>query len=230
MPVKEASFPPYEAPILTIDAVVFQFIDNRLHVLLIRRKRDPFIGICALPGAYTPKGETTQQAFKRALETKVGISTKQLGLVQQLYASDTVARDPRGHAVSIVYIGLGYNLKPVSGPTTEDPTFYPVDGLPKVAFDHKDIITSAVMHLRAEVMHANILFALLPERFTLTSLQTAYEAILGKSLDKRNFRKKVLALGLVEATSNYQTEGAHRPAQLYRFTHQELTTFSQAFA
>lgn len=227
---KAKAFPPYEAPILTVDAVILQFIANRLHVLLIQRKRDPFAGTWALPGAYTPKGETTQQAFNRTLETKVGITAKQLGLVEQLYASDTIARDPRGHAVSIVYIGLGHNLKPSAGPATEEPTFYPVDDLPKLAFDHKDIIASAVMHLRTEVMHANILFALLPEHFTLTSLQTAYEAILGKPLDKRNFRKKVLALDLVEATSDYQKEGAHRPAQLYRFTHQKLTTFSQAFA
>jgi len=183
----------------------------------------------ALPGVYTPKGETTQESFSRAIGVKAGIDARQLGLRQQLYACDTVARDPRGHAVSIVYLGLGHDIKLVSSLTTEDPVSLPVDELPKLAFDHKEIIANTLMRLQAEVMHTNILFALLPRRFTLTMLQTAYESILSKPLDKRNFRKKILALDLVEVTHEYLKGKAHRPAQLYVFKHSKLTDLPQAF-
>ena len=229
MQAPDTLFPPYEAPTLTVDAVVFQFIANRLHIVLVRRKREPFAGMYALPGVYTPRGETTRESFGRALEIKAGIDAKKLGLIQQLYASDTVARDPRGHAVSIVYLGLGHDLTCVPSSTTEDPLFLPVDELSTLAFDHKEIVANALMRLQAEVMHTNLLFALLPKQFTLTRLQMAYESILGKSLDKRNFRKKILALDLVEATDNYLKGGAHRPAQLYAFKHMGLAEFSQAF-
>ena len=96
----------YKPPILTVDSVIFQLLDGELSVLLIRRSNDPFKGAWALPGGYCAAGETTHGAMDRILETKAGINTKDLGLVEQLYTFDTVARDPRGHAVSVTYMGL----------------------------------------------------------------------------------------------------------------------------
>jgi 8-oxo-dGTP diphosphatase len=165
-------YPSYEAPTLTVDAVIFQLIGDRLHVLLIKRRRDPFAGAGALPGVYNPKGETTLQALSRALHAKAGIEGENLGLIRQLQVSDTVARDPRGHAVSVVYLGLGRNLQPTTAPNVADPGFFPVDDLPELAFDHAEIIADAIMYLKTQIMDVNILAALLAEKFTLTQLQS----------------------------------------------------------
>jgi len=89
--------------------------------------------------------------------------------------------------------------------------------LPRLAFDHGEIVGVAVERLRARVRHQPVGFNLLPEKFTLTELQGLYEAILGEGLDKRNFRKRVLALGMLTALPEERREGAHRPAQLFRF-------------
>ncbi|HSX33593.1 MAG TPA: NUDIX domain-containing protein [Candidatus Saccharimonadales bacterium] len=227
--MKQVAYPPYEAPTLTVDAVVFQVIEERLYVLLVKRGREPFAGRRALPGVYVPRGETTRQAFDRALQAKAGIDSQKLDFVRQLHATDTVARDPRGHAVSITYLGLGRDLSPSASSSTENPQFFAVDNLPRLAFDHADIIAHARDYLKTEAAHTNLPFALLPPSFTLTQLQTAYELLLGQTLDKRNFRKKLTSLDLVKATDDFQKDGAHRPARLYRFTHPTLAATLQTF-
>lgn len=219
----------YRPPILTADSVIFQLVDNQLCVLLIRRSQDPFKGVRALPGGYNAEGETTKDAMSRVLKAKAGLSTTALGLIEQLYTFDTVARDPRGHAVSVTYMGLGKDLVPVSSGTTQEPEFFPVKQLPELAYDHGNIIKYAHERLQAKVTYTNAVFALLPEFFTLTQLQSAYEAILGRELDKRNFRKKFLSLDLIHATNEYHREGAHRPAQLHTFNKQSLETLVRSF-
>lgn len=220
---------PYIPPTLTVDAIIFQIIQGELQVLLIERQREPFKDAWALPGGYNAAGETTQEALTRVLATKAGLDTTSLDLIEQLYTFDTVARDPRGHAVSVTYTGLGKEIKLTTSPTTEEPQFFPVGQLPELAYDHKDIITYALERLRAKIGYTNAVFALLPEQFTLTQLQIAYQAILGTPLDKRNFRKKFLAIDLIEETAELQKDGAHRPARLYRFKQQGLQTLSRSF-
>jgi 8-oxo-dGTP diphosphatase len=219
----------YKPPILTVDSIVFQLSEGVLSVLLIRRAGEPFKGTWALPGGYCAAGETTQSAMDRILSSKAGIKTKELKLIEQLYTFDTVARDPRGHAVSVTYMGLGKDLVPLETSSTQEPGFFPVDQLPEVAYDHKSIIDYAHQRLRNKITYTNAVFALLPPLFTLTQLQSAYEAIFCRELDKRNFRKKFLSLGLIEATSELLKEGAHRPARLYRFKKQELETLTHDF-
>jgi 8-oxo-dGTP diphosphatase len=219
----------YVPPILTIDGVVFQLIDNDLCVLLIKRRNEPFKGEWALPGGYNPRGETTTQALARILISKTGINTKELGLVEQLYTFDAVARDPRGHSVSVVYMGLGKDIEPKPSNTTENPVFFPVVNLPKVAYDHKEIIKYARERLKSKLGYTNAVFALLPRHFTLTQLQSAYQAVLCRKLDKRNFRKKILDLNVLEDTKETLREGAHRPAQLYRFKQIGLKNLSRDF-
>lgn len=219
----------YLPPILTADSVVFQLIDGVFSVLLIQRQNEPFKGSWALPGGYNAIGETTREAMERVLRTKAGIDANDLKLVEQLYTFDTVARDPRGHAVSVTYMGLGINLVPTEGPKTQRPGFFPLDNLPKLAYDHADIIDYAHERLRSKITYTNAVFALLPEFFTLSQLQNAYEQIFGRELDKRNFRKKFLSLDLIHATNEYQKEGAHRPARLYRFNNQTLEILSRSF-
>lgn len=210
-------YPPYIPPILTVDCVVMQLQNGVLSVLLIRRARDPFKGSWALPGGYDPAGETTTQALARILKTKAGLHMNTLQ-TDQLHTFDTVARDPRGHAVTVTYMGLGKDISlDANSKTAENPTFFPVNNLPPMAYDHRDIIDYAHKKLRQKITQTTAISALLPTKFTLTQLQQAYEAIMGHPLDKRNFRKKILASSFIQPTGVYAKEGAHRPAQLYTF-------------
>jgi 8-oxo-dGTP diphosphatase len=219
----------YQPPILTVDSVVFQLNNGQLEVLLIQRANEPFKGNRALPGGYNAAGETTSEAMARILAAKTGVNANRLGLIEQLYTFDTVARDPRGHAVSVTYLGLGKDLAATASATTQNPSFFPVSDLPKLAYDHASIIKYAHQRLSFKITYTNAVFALLDKKFTLTQLQTAYEAILARPLDKRNFRKKFLALELIEATSEMRQADAHRPARLYKFRQQSLQTLTRSF-
>ncbi len=219
----------YIPPTLTVDSVVFQLINGALSVLLIQRTQDPFKDAWALPGGYNAIGETTQEAMARVLATKGGVELNDLSLVEQLYTFDTFARDPRGHAVSIAYMGLGKDIEPKLGNTTQNPQFFNVSALPELAYDHENIIKYAHERLANKLMYTNVIFALLPKLFTLTQLQNAYEAVLCRELDKRNFRKKFLSLDLIHATEQYAREGAHRPARLYKFNKDSLDVLSRSF-
>ncbi len=220
----------YRPPTLTVDIVIFRIANNELQVLLVKRAAEPFKGDWALPGAYNAAGDTTTQALEnRVLKPKAGLDPKDLPLIEQLYAFDSTARDPRGHAVSITYMGLGNNLEPKDTATTQQPTFYPVKDLPDLAFDHKSIIAYAHERLKARLTSTNAIAALLPQNFTLTQLQSAYETVMGHSLDKRNFRKKFLSFEMLEPTDEYYQDGAHRPALLYRFKDQKLQPLLRDF-
>lgn len=219
----------YIPPTLTVDSIVFQLQHNELSVLLVQRAGEPFKGWWALPGGYNAAGETTTEAMRRILHTKTGLDAEDFGLVEQLYTFDTVARDPRGHAVSVTYMGLGRELEPVRSSTTQNPQFFPVTDLPDLAYDHADIIRYAHNRLKSKITYTNAIFALLPPKFTLTELQTAYEAVLGRPLDKRNFRKKFLSLDLINETSEMLKQGAHRPARLYKFCQPGLQVLERSF-
>lgn len=219
----------YIPPTLTVDSVIFQLIDHELFVLLIQRANEPFKGAWALPGGYNPAGETTHDAMKRVLKAKAGIETEDLRYKEQLYTFDTVARDPRGHAVSVTYMGLGKDIIPEASKTTQNPQFYPVTHLPEMAYDHKDIIRYAHERLQSKITYTNAVYALLDSLFTLSQVQAAYEAILCRALDKRNFRKKFLSLNLITPTNEYQRDGAHRPALLYKFNKQKLEILTRSF-
>ncbi len=219
---------PYVPPTLTVDAVIFQIINGVLNVCLIQRANEPFKGSWALPGGYSPQGETTIEALERIVHHKAGINIKNdLRYVEQLYTFDTVARDPRGHAVSVTYMGCGRDVTPDEAHSTV--SFFPVDALPPIAYDHKDIIHHARQRLIAKLSYTNAVYAFLPQYFSLSELQSAYEAVFGHELDKRNFRKKFLTLGLTEETDQMRREGAHRPARLHRFTSNTLQVLSRSF-
>lgn len=219
---------PYTPPTLTVDAVIFQLIGNVLNVALIQRANDPFKGDWALPGGYSPQGETTIEALERVVQYKAGINIKNdLSYVEQLYTFDTVARDPRGHAVSVTYMGCGREI--FSDQANSVVSFFPIDDLPPMAYDHGDIIAYAHKRLIAKLTYTNAVYAFLPQYFTLAALQSTYEAVFGHELDKRNFRKKFLSLNLTEETDQMQREGAHRPARLHRFKADSLETLSRSF-
>lgn len=217
----------HTSPSLVVDAVLFQIIDGQLCVVLVERSTAPFENMWALPGGFNAKNETTRQALQRVVYEKAGIDlANSLSYIEQLYTFDTVERDPRGHAVSVTYMGCGRDIQSSSN---EHINTFPVDKLPEIAYDHADIIKYAHKRLAAKLTYTNAVYAFLPKRFTLSELQSAYQIILGRELDKRNFRKKFLSLGLIHQTEEMKRDGAHRPARLFEFNATELEAFSRSF-
>ena len=217
---------PYTPPTLTVDAVIFQVNNNTLEVLLLKRPNEPFKGEWALPGGYNAKGETTTDALERIVFQKTGVKIKDdLRYIEQLYTFDTINRDPRGHAVSVTYMGCGRNIT-----YNEDleVAFFDVNKIPKLAYDHTNIIKYAKERLIAKMTYTNSAFAFLDRRFTLTQLQTVYEIVFGREFDKRNFRKKFLSLNLIHETNELWRDGAHRPAKLYEFNSNKLENLDRS--
>ena len=217
---------PYTPPTLTVDAVIFQVNNSTLEVLLLKRPNEPFKGEWALPGGYNAKGETTTDALERVVFQKTGVKIKDdLRYIEQLYTFDTINRDPRGHAVSVTYMGCGRNIT-----YNEDleVAFFDVNKIPKLAYDHANIIKYAKERLIAKMTYTNSAFAFLDRRFTLTQLQTVYEIVFGREFDKRNFRKKFLSLNLIHETNELWRDGAHRPAKLYEFNSSKLKNLDRS--
>jgi 8-oxo-dGTP diphosphatase len=202
---------------VTVDIVVFTVHEQTLQVLLIERGIDPFQGLYALPGGFVRAEETLEQAAFRELLEETG--TKDVYL-EQLYTFGDPHRDPRGRVVTVAYYALVPNDKSplLAGTDAAAAAWYPVSALPPLAFDHKRIVEYAVDRLRNKLEYTNVGFQLLPAKFTLGALQALHEAILGKPLDKRNFRRKVLGLGLVKPSKEMQATG-RKPAQLFSFRH-----------
>lgn len=199
---------------LTVDCVVFGFDGGALQVLMIRRGLDPFRGRWALPGGFVRVEETLEAAARRELEEETGLRDV---FLEQLYTFGDVKRDPRERVVSVAYFAL---VKPaaVTGATdAAEARWFPMSDLPPLAFDHADILATALTRLRGKLTYQPIGFELLPLKFTLTQLQRLYEAVLGEALDKRNFRKKALSYDLLIPLKEKHQEGSHRPAQLFRF-------------
>jgi 8-oxo-dGTP diphosphatase len=208
----------YEYPraALTVDCVVFGFDDAELKVLLIKRGIAPFKGKWALPGGFVRVEETVDEAARRELSEETGLSNV---FLEQLYTFGAVNRDPRERVVSVAYYALvALAEHPATGATdASEAGWFPVSAPPALAFDHAAILATAVERLRGKVRYEPIGFELLPEKFTLSQLQHLYEAVLQTTLDKRNFRKKILGMELLIPLKEQLRAGAHRPAQLFRF-------------
>jgi 8-oxo-dGTP diphosphatase len=206
----------YPRAALTVDCVVFGYDESELKVLLIERGLEPFKGRWALPGGFVRVDETLDDAARRELEEEAGLKNL---FLEQLYTFGTVDRDPRERVVSVAYFALvklsDHRAKAATDAANAE--WFPVSRIPKLAFDHAEILTTALSRIKAKVRYEPIGFELLPPKFTLSQLQHLYEAVLETELDKRNFRKKVLGFGLLIPLKDAQRMGRHRPAQLFRF-------------
>ncbi len=208
----------YPRPAVTVDVVLFAFLDHRLQVLLVRRRKAPFADHWALPGGFVGIREGLEEAALRELEEETGVHDVYL---EQLYTFGDPDRDPRGRVITVAYFGLVSadqvaRMRVRGGDDAADARWWDVYHLPRLAFDHDRIIAYALRRLRWKLEWTALGFLLLPDEFTLSELQVVYETVLNEPLDKRNFRRKILAAAIVEETGRYR-QGEHRPAKLYRF-------------
>jgi 8-oxo-dGTP diphosphatase len=199
-----------------VDCVVFGLDEGDLKVLLVQRDLEPFAGKWALPGGFVRVEESLEDAARRELAEETGLKDI---FLEQLYTFGTPDRDPRERVVSVAYYALVplADHRPQAATDARQAAWFGVDDAPDLAFDHEDILAAALARLRGKVRYEPIGFELLPARFTLGQLQHLYEVVLEERLDKRNFRKKILGMGLLVDTGEIQQDVAHRAARLYRF-------------
>jgi 8-oxo-dGTP diphosphatase len=204
-----------QRPLLMVDVVIFTLRDDDLQVLLIRRRRPPHQGMWAIPGGSIQLAEPLEAAALRTLEEETGLVDVYL---EQLYTFGAPSRDPRDRVITVAYFAVvpASNVVPCAAEDAERVRWWPIYDLPALAFDHAEILTYALTRLRYKLEYTAVGFELLPEEFTLTELQSAYEIVLGEKLDKRNFRRKILSAGVIESSGRTRS-GEGRPARLYRY-------------
>lgn len=196
--------------------MVFGLDERELKVMLIQRALAPFEGKWALPGGFVRLDETLAEAARRELEEETGLRDV---FLEQLYTFSAVDRDPRERVVSVAHYAL-VNLRDHSVHAATDASaaaWFGVHDVPTLAFDHAEILQTALERLRGKLRYQPIGFELLPKKFTLSQLQRLYELVLERELDKRNFRKRVLAMDLLVELDEVEQDVAHRAARLYRF-------------
>ena len=206
----------FPRPAVTVDCIVFGYDTVELKVLLIQRGIEPFQGEWALPGGFVRQDEGLEAAALRELKEETSLENP---FFEQLYTFGDKDRDPRGHTISVAYYAL-VNLpeeKPESSADAAKAAWFSLSELPKLAFDHQAILQKAIARLRGKIRYYPIGFAMLPDKFKLSQLQKLYEVILEKSLDKRNFRKKINRMELLIDLNEVEQNVAHRAARLYRF-------------
>lgn len=208
---------------MAVDAVVFGVVDKTLFVLVQNVNRPPhYLNVPGFPGGLIDKTETAEQAVVRHLTDKVQLKNVYL---EQLYTFSALERDKRNRVISVGYVGC---VVPdvVTSYAGDTATWVPVSKLKKLAYDHAAMYDMAIVRLRGKLAYTTIVQFLLPRFFTLTELQTVYEVIVGQTLDKRNFRKKVLALNFLTETGRMQEGVQNRPAALYTFISKKLIELS----
>jgi 8-oxo-dGTP diphosphatase len=190
--------------------------EKALKVMLIERDLEPFAGMWAIPGGFVHKGETLSEAAMRELQEETGITDV---FLEQLYTFGDPGRDPRGWVVSVAYYALVSPEKHSIHATTDarQAQWFPVTSVPPLAFDHAEILRTALERIRGKLTYAPIGFELLPQKFTIKQLQKLYEIVLGMKLDNRNFRKKIFGMDVLRKLDEMQKGVPHRSANLYKF-------------
>lgn len=211
----------FEQTSVTVDLVIFTIHQDRLQALLVKRSMEPYKEKWSIPGGFLLKGESMETAAERVMIEKTGVREAYL---EQLYTFGRPDRDPRSRIITVTYFAL-IPWKQLSQPGSRmvaDAAWFSIEEVPDLAFDHNEILAFAVNRLRAKAGYSSIVYGLLPVAFRLSDLQKVYEIIMNRRFDKRNFRKKMLASGLLEETGHRELSGAHRPAMLYSFKEREL--------
>ena len=213
---RDSSDPPVH-PWVAVDVVIFTLDQKSLQCLLVQVKEGPFAGKWAFPGGLVGAEESVGEAAKRELHERTGVSHAYL---EQLYTFGKPERDPATRAVSVSYLALVPYEKVRLNPGVKYAAvrWFNADRLPPLAYDHQQVAHLGLQRLRSKLQYTNTVYSLLPREFTLGEVQEIYETILRRPLDRRNFRKRILALGLLNPLKKVR-RGAHRPAYLYAFKH-----------
>ena len=201
---------------LTVDAIVFGYQAGKVSVLLVKRKYDPYKDCWAIPGGFVEEDESLEDAVKRELKEETSVV---IDYLEQLYTFGIPGRDPRGRVVSIAYFGL---VRPdkfdiIAADDAKEVGWFDIEELPGLAFDHQGILEMAIRRLRAKITYEPIGFELLDKKFPFSDLEKLYTTLLGREIDRRNFRKKILSLEVLDELNEKVSKGAGRPANLYQF-------------
>lgn len=206
----------YPHPAVTTDVVIFTIRGQKLEVLLVKRRNEPFASSWALPGGFVDIGEDLDSCAKRELFEETNVDGVYL---EQLYTFGAMNRDPRERVITVAYFALVPAEKlpqARAGSDAEDVGWFAVEACPPLAFDHADIIRIARERVSAKARYSTVAFHFLPGLFTLSELQRIYEVLLQERLDKRNFRKWILSLDCIIDSGEVRRSGQHRPARLFR--------------
>ncbi|QWX85223.1 NUDIX hydrolase [Cellulophaga sp. HaHaR_3_176] len=201
---------------LSVDAVVFGYEEGTISVVLIKRKYEPFKGQWAIPGGFVLDNESLEQAVARELSEETGIK---INYLEQLYTFGEPKRDPRSRVVSVAYFGL---IKPsafkiFASTDAEEVQWFNIETLPELSFDHAEILKMAIARLQAKITYEPIGFELLDVKFPFSDLEKLYTTLLGRPIDRRNFRKKILNLNVLDELDEKYSKGSGRPANLFKF-------------
>ncbi len=201
---------------LSVDAVVFGYEEGNISILLIKRKYEPFKGKWAIPGGFVLNNESLEEAVQRELQEETGMK---INYLEQLYTFGEPSRDPRGRVVSVAYFGLvrPNTFKIFASTDAEEVAWFNIDKLPQLAFDHKNILKIAIERLQGKITYEPIGFELLDKKFPFSDLEKLYTTLLGRPIDRRNFRKKILSLNVLDALDEKVSKGSGRPANLFQF-------------
>lgn len=209
---------------ITVDVVIFTIKNGKLQVLLVQRSKEPFINKWAIPGGFVRLSENLDEAAQRLLYEKSNLKDVYL---EQIYTFGDPLRYPNSRVITVAYFALIRSENLVlkfdkSADNIKEVSWHSVYDLPSLAFDHKTIVEYAAKRLRDNLEHSATAFQLLPKKFTLTELQKAYEIILNTTLDKRNFRKKMISMNILNELDEYSKTQSKRPARLYAFNDASL--------
>jgi 8-oxo-dGTP diphosphatase len=201
---------------LTVDAVVFGYEAGIISILLIKRKYEPFKNKWAIPGGFVLNNESLEEAVERELNEETGV---RINYLEQLYTFGNLNRDPRGRVISVAYFGLiRPNTFKISASTdAEEVQWFNIDELPKLSFDHKEILEKAIKRLKGKITYEPLGFELLDKKFPFSDLEKLYTTLLGREVDRRNFRKKILGLNILDELNEKVSKGSGRPASLFQF-------------
>ncbi len=201
---------------VAVDAVVFGYQQKELSVLLIKRGIEPFKGAWALPGGLVLENESLEHAVERELLEETGVT---IDYLEQLYTFGTPKRDPRNRVISVTYFGLvsPNHFKISANTDAAEVQWFPIHGLPKLAFDHNLILTTALQRLQNKINYQPIGFELLKKEFPFSDLENLYQTILDQKIDRRNFRKKIMSFGILTETDKIHQPSSGRPAKLFKF-------------
>jgi 8-oxo-dGTP diphosphatase len=207
---------------VAVDAIVFGYSKHEgVSVLLIQRKYPPFKNDWAIPGGFVLETESLEAAVRRELQEETGITVHYL---EQLYTFGDPGRDPRQRIISIAYFALvkSARFQELKASTdAEHAQWFGIKELPRLAFDHEKILEVAIERIRAKIRYQPIGFELLDKVFPFADLEHLYSALLDREIDRRNFSRKMLALGILDETDEYsKPEGKGRPSKMYRFNKQ----------